>query len=247
MSTIGAVLLAVGLFYYMVHRAGQQRLLAIRDSETITPGDLVDAVEYTTERLGEPGNFSRVTGIRGVISAEQPLVSELSGHRCVYYSMKVQREYEEVPLRGDGRIGRPKRRSETVAANSQVIGFWIEDAAARVRVNPEVAKFEPIQVMDRFDYGYLQRGERPTGVDTLGYHLRESACPVGREVYVFGEATDIPGELVIQRPRDRRNSLIISMKSKDELLRAGREEVNRQLHRAIGFVGIGLFLLLIAL
>lgn len=246
MSTIGAVLLAVGLFYFMVHRAGQQRLLAIRESETVTPGDLAEAAEYVTERLGEPGSFSRVTGVRGIIGAEQPLVSELSGQRCVYYSMQVSREYEEVPVRGDGRVGRPKRRSETVANNSQVIGFWVESDGARVRVNPETAQIEPVQVMDRFDYGYLQQGVRPTGVDTLGYHLRERACPVDREVYIFGEATDASGELVIQRPRDRRNSFIISMKSKDELLRAGREETTQQLHRALGFVGIGVFLMLIA-
>ena len=162
MSTIGAVLLAVGLFYFMVHRAGQQRLRAVRDSETTTPGELVEAAEYTAERLGESGSFNRITGIRGIIGAEQPLVSELSGHRCVYYSTRVTREFEVVPVRGDGRTGQPKRRSETVASNSQLIGFWVEDAGSKVRVNPEFAEVEPAQVMDRFDYG-TSTGARPTG------------------------------------------------------------------------------------
>ena len=52
---------------------------------------------------------------------------------------------------------------------------------------------------------------------TLGYRFEESAVPVGRDVYVLGEAVDSEGRLRVRKPEKKGASFIVSLKSEEQM------------------------------
>ncbi|HEQ71669.1 MAG TPA: E3 ubiquitin ligase, partial [Spirochaetia bacterium] len=63
------------------------------------------------------------------------------------------------------------------------------------------------------------------GTRTLGYRYEEEAIPVGKNLYVLGEAVDAGGELAIQKPADKKAKFIISVKSEEELVRKAQSSM----------------------
>ena len=55
------------------------------------------------------------------------------------------------------------------------------------------------------------------GRRTIGYRLEESAVPVGRPIFVLGEAVDSGGRLRIGKPAKKGASFIVSLKSEEQL------------------------------
>ena len=256
-----ALLLLCGVLVF-VRRSMQDRWLAIRSAEASTAKELSEAASYVAERLGEAGSFSRIANLNGTVKSDAPLISEVAQQPCVYYEMRVTREYEEfrgIHSRRARRVRRPRRRSETVASNSQRIPFTIEDATGRIAVDPEQADIDGVKVVDRFEPasspgGSLLRfgafsidlGNQPFGLAsgsrTLGYHLQEKLIPTERRVYVLGEARDDAGKLAIQKPREQGKEFIISLKSQDELI-SSTESAMKWLMAAVvtsGAAGAGL-------
>jgi hypothetical protein len=60
------------------------------------------------------------------------------------------------------------------------------------------------------------------GRRTIGYRYEESAIPVGRDVYVLGEAADSGGALTIRKPSGKGTRFIVSLKSEEALVKGAR-------------------------
>jgi len=58
-----------------------------------------------------------------------------------------------------------------------------------------------------------------SGRRTIGYEYEESIIPVNRDIYILGEAADSSGEVQMQKPSDKKNKYIVSIKSEEELKR----------------------------
>ncbi|MCL5046058.1 MAG: E3 ubiquitin ligase family protein, partial [Actinobacteria bacterium] len=230
-------------------------------SRTPHQQELSKALEYVAERLGERGSFKQTTEVKGIVKCDSPLHSEIAREPCVYYSMTVTREYEESYWETNSQtkqqVRRTRRGSETVSNNSQRIPFYVEDATGSTRVNPEGAEIGPIQVVDKFesstggvitlggfsiDVGSLV-GQMLSDARTLGYRFRESILPLGRQIYILGEAADSSGTLQIQKPSGK-GKFIISLKSEEELIKSTKSAIQWLLVGSIvsGVAGVGLSL-----
>ena len=245
-------------------RAWSVKLTEIMDTETFTAQQLAEAAKYVGGRMGEKGSFNKMAEVRGTIGCDTPLTSEMAKQPCVYHSMNVTREYEETYWDTDSQskqqVQKTRRTTASVAGNSQRVSFWVEDATGKVPVNPEGADIDGMQVVDRFEPGEPSIGNGlislgdfslnvggltigpMAGSRTIGDRFRESVLPLGRQIYVLGEAGDRSGQLAIGRPREKGHKFLISLKSEEELIHSTGAAVRWLLVGAIasGVAGVGL-------
>ena len=141
--------------------------------------------------------------VKGTLRCEEPLVSEMAGQRCAYYSSRVVREYLERDYDDDDDDLGSDRHSEVVAHNEQFAPFTVEDPTGGVPVNAEGAEVDAMQVVNRFERNTGSEGPSITlggatinlggGERTLGYRYTESILAVDAPVYVLGTVREDGG------------------------------------------------------
>ena len=269
MWIIGIVLILVGVALLFVRQSQQGKLRQIVGVETSTAKGLIglaQSVRQDLEKLGQTGEgFHQIVEVKGAIRADSPLTSEIAKQPCVYYDASVIREYEETYWETNSqtnqRVQRTRRSSETVSHDSQSTSFWIEDSSGRIKVNPEGADLDSVQVVDRFEPAEAAQGGVLSfggfrfdlagfslggpGTRTLGYRFKERIIPLDRPAYVLGEVVDDGAELVIQKPREGGRRFIISLKSEEELVRSTGSTVQWLLWGAVGCGVVGVALTVI--
>jgi len=236
MLIVGFVLLlaAGGMVWVLFNE--KKKMALMESTETNTVDYLKELAKSMGEGVGS-GALDYLTEVKGQVVCDRPLISELNETECVYYSMSVERKYEETYYEEneDGqRERRTRTSSDTVASNRRNARFMVEDATGRILVVPDGAKFIAEKVLSRFEpasgrsgqeirFGSFaftpryQEGDRRT----LGYQFEEEAIPTGRNIYIHGRATDKQGELCIESPAEK-GQFIISVKSEEELARQGK-------------------------
>lgn len=248
---IGLLLLAVGgLLLYLRSRA-QGRLLEIGFTQTSTTQEIQELQQQIVAELGI-GGFSQIVELKGKLHCAAPLLAELSGQQCAYYTMSVEERYEETYQEQDneGRTRTATRSgSNVVANNTQSAFFELHDATGAITVNPTGAEIHPRQVVSRFEPftggptitvgGFtLQVGAGFGGRRILGYQYTESILPLDSQLYLLGEATDTSGQLTVQKPREKK-PFIISLKTEEELVRGAQGSIRWYLYGAIAALIIG--------
>ena len=232
------LLLAAGLSIAALFQ--KKRLDLMTATETATAAELRSLAESVAGEIGR-GSFNQLVEVKGQVGGENPLVSELTRTPCVYYSMQVSREYEETYYETDSnrnQVRRQRRARETVAQNTRSCPFEVEDATGRVGVDPTGAKIIAEKLLDRFEPGEPRSGSvslGPFSLDlgslvgggrrTIGYRYEESVIPVGKPVYVVGEATDTPtGQIVIRKPTrpTKGGGFLVSTKSEEQLTQSAQ-------------------------
>ncbi len=229
-AVIGAILLIV--------RTGQVKKGAlIAGTETSRVGELQETAKGVAQEIGA-GSFNQFVEIKGTIVCDTPLTSELAKLPCVHYSMTVTREWEETYWDKDseGRsVQRTRRGSDIVASNSRSTVFYVDDGSGRIRVNPEGAELIKEKAFSQFQPGEAQGSTLRIGSltfnignialslgggrRTLGYRYEEHIIPVGKPVYILGEASDAGGELTLIKPAEKGKKFLISVKSEEELMK----------------------------
>ncbi len=224
----GGLLLAAG--------AQRRKLDLMTGTQTTTAAELKNLSESVAKDIGA-GSFAETAEVKGTIRCEHPLTSELTNAACVYYEMRVTREYEETYWDTDSkgnRVQRTRRASESVSQNSRSCPFEVEDATGRVTVDPTGASLMAEKVYDRYEPGEPRSTSLSVGRwtlnlvglaltggrRTLGYKYEEKIVPLGRPVYVLGEASDSGGQLAIRKPTKKGVHFIVSLKSEEELTRS---------------------------
>ena len=235
---IGLVFILAAAGLLIAAGVQKKRFTLLASTETSTAADLSSMAGAVAEEIGA-GSFHQIAEVAGTSRCSDPLVSELTGTPCVYYDMRVVREYQETYWDTDGnqnRVQRSRRGSDTVAQNNRSCLFEVEDATGRVTVDPSEAKVVAEKACDRFEPGE-PRG--PTlslgrwrfdlgglavvgGRRTVGYRYQEKIVPVDRRIYVLGEASDRSGHVVIGKPTAKGAPFLVSTKSEEALIKSAR-------------------------
>jgi hypothetical protein len=230
----GTVLLLTAVGLLVGASLQKRKVLLLQGTETSSAAELKSLASAVGGEIG-PGSFTQLAEVKGTIRCAQPLVAELTKVPCVYYSMQVTREYEETTWETDSdghKVSRQRRGSEVVAENTRSCPFEVEDATGRVQVEPTGASITAEKVCDRFEPGdpdavsvsvggiAVQLPALHAGRRTVGYRYEERVIPLGKPLYVLGEATDSAGQLVIRKPVKRGGNFLVSVKSEEELTHA---------------------------
>lgn len=207
----------------------------MKATETLTTAELKQEAKDVEDGLGEIGSYSKITEVKGSVQCENPLTSELAQKACVHYSMRIIRKWEERYWETDSqgnRIQKTRSGSDTVASNKQSIPFYINDSTGFIKINPEGAELITTKAYSQFKPGEMQGSSIQignfslnlgniaslgAGRRTIGYSYEEEIIPIGRDLYVLGEASDASGELTMQKPSEKGKKFIISTKSEEEL------------------------------
>jgi len=228
---IAAVLLALlsaGLFVG-VHFS-RKRLATLIIAKAKTAAELTETATSVGREIGA-GGFRELVELVGAIECPEPLVSPLGQARCVSYSMRVVREYEEDVEERDaqGKVTRRTQRgSETLQSDDRQCPFALRDATGVLPVSPVGADFDGmVESVSKFERGEAGTTLRlgsfslsiPGGLGgrrrTLGYRYTEQIFPVDRPVTLIGEATDAGGALTIRKGAD--HGLIVSTRTRQAL------------------------------
>ena len=255
LGIVGIVLCLVGGFLVFSYFKQKKKMEAISGVETTTAAAITEIWQGVSGEIGT-GSFEELAEVKGVLECEQPIESEIDKQPCVYYSMQVQRKWEEEYYENDSEGNRQRKtrqRSDTVSSNSRSVPFLVRDDTGTVKVNPTDADIGGERIVDRFEPesavsgGTISFGNfsfsmgsvgRSGGRRTLGYQFTETILPLNRRVYVLGTASDSSGELIIQKPREK-GPFIISMKSEEELLKSSKSGMTWSMVGAIACFVIG--------
>lgn len=262
MIIIGIVLVVVGAFLVYSYFNQKKRMEAISGVETTTTSALHEIWKGVSGEIGT-GSFEEPTEVKGMLECDNPIESEIDKQPCVYYSMSVTRKWEEDYYEKNQQTGRNERKtrqgSDIVSSNTRSVPFRIRDETGTVQVDPNDAKIDGEQIVDRFEpetavsggkisfgkFSFSLGGMRAAGGRrTLGYHFSETILPLNRRVYVLGAASDFSGQLKIQKPREK-GQFIISMKSEEELLKSSQSGMTWSLIGAIACFVIGVIFVIL--
>lgn len=235
MWIVGLLLIAVAVGLFIAHRSQQDKLMAIKDVKTMQASDLKQLAGEVAGEMG-PGFFNQVTEVKGTIVCDHPLTSELAQTPCVYYSMTVTHEYEEDYWDTDANGNKEQKTRtgrDTVASNSRRVDFYVEDSTGRIKVDPDGADLDTEKALSKFERAggaslrmgsFSFQAQGLTGNRrSIGYRYEEEVIPVGRSVYVLGEATDRSGEVSLVKPN--KGKFIISLKSEEELIQGTQSAI----------------------
>ncbi len=239
---VGIVFALLGGFLVYLKNKEKEKIGIISATETSTVRQLEEQRRAIADEIGG-GSFRERVELKGRIECESPLTADMTKQKCVYFRNVVERDYEEDYWETDKdghRHRRTRRGSDTVSELVQSTPFHLRDATGRIRVEPDGAEIDLVQVKDSFQpassvnmsSGRISWGgfnfqmssswSMGEGRRTLGYHFREYLCPLDRNVYLLGEVSDEGGELVIRRPT-KEGRFFISYKSEEQILaEAGR-------------------------
>lgn len=264
MIIVGVIFIVIGVVMLMNYFNSKKRLEEMSAAEVSTTASLHKICQGVASEIGK-GSFEQKTELKGVIECDQPLESEIAKQSCVHYRMSVEREweedYEEEYTERDSETGEEvqktrqgtRKGSDSVSSNSRSTKFQIRDETGSILVDPEGAEIDVEQVADRFEphtsasgtisFGGFSMSLGDTGSTgrrrTLGYHFREWLLPLNRSVYILGSASDMSGELMIQKPREK-EKFLISLKSEEELLTSAKSGMTWGLYGSIVCFIIGL-------
>jgi hypothetical protein len=249
---VGLVLVLAGVGLFAASSSQRRKLGVMQGTQTSSAAELASLAQSVAREIGA-GSFAEVAELKGTVRCSSPLTSELSSTPCVHYSMRVTREYEETTVDTDAKgnqTPREQRGSETVAQNTRSCAFEVEDATGTIAVDPAGAAITGEKVLERFeqgeprsptltigrwrlDLGSLARGG---GRRTVGFRYEETIVPLGKPVYVLGEASDAGGSLAVRKPAKKGGPFIVSVKSEEELTRSAAG-ANRGLSIAAAVAG----------
>jgi hypothetical protein len=239
MIIFGIVLFGLAVVLFIASISQKNRLYQMQATETSTAAALKDIAGSVASEIGA-GSFSQITEVKGKGVCENPITSELAQKSCVYYSMRITREWEEEYWDKDSegrRVRRTRRGSDTISSNTRSVPFYVDDGTGKILVNPSGCSAVAEKVMNKFEPGEKSSGAKITigkfsislgnivsvgGRRTLGYRYEEEIIPLNCNLYVLGEATDKEGELKISKPDDKKQKFIVSIKSEEELVKGAK-------------------------
>lgn len=231
----GIIFEIVAIVLLFIWRSQKEKLQNLRSANSTNIASLNKMVNDVAQEIGG-GSLREYVKLRGIIECDEPIISELKEEPCVYYTMRVTREYEEEVTRKNDEgetIHETERRSETVAQNSRSIPFRLRDDSGEIIIDPQGAnEIETVKVLEEFR-PETHSGNSITfgnfsfavsygsgGTRTLGYRYTESILPIGRQALVIGMATDEDGQIKITKPSQPNQRFIISLKSEEEFARS---------------------------
>lgn len=252
-------MLIVGAVLFFVQRNQKQKVFSIKSARPVKTTELTETASAVADEIGG-GSWRDYIKLWGEVQADAPLTSELKQQPCVHYVAKVTREYEEMVTErnSEGNLERKQvRKSEVISNNRQSIPFKLKDDAGTIVVNPDGADIETIQVLNEFRQGASRGGQISFGPvtlstdggagKTLGYRYTESILPVGRNVLVVGAASDLTGQVMVEKPTQGDKKYVISFKNEEALAATVAKNAQISFFAMVGCGAAGAILLVVGL
>jgi hypothetical protein len=263
MAIAGIIFMVVGAVLWWVQSRQQRRSNQLKLARACQVADLATTATAVAKEIGG-GSWRDYVWLWGTICAESPLTSELKQVPCVCYTSTVVREYEETVREKDSNgnvTTRTDRGSETVSEHTQRIPFDLVDTSGPVRVDPEGAKIELVEVLNEFRPGTPAGGMLSFGPfslalggdgaggsrRTLGYRYRETVLPLDRPLLVVGTASDRTGTVAIEKPTQADQPYIITPKSHEAITKDVTQSAQIAFWAMVGCFAVGALLLVVAL
>lgn len=228
---IGAILALIGFALVQGAKKSAGKSLSIAATDQTNSRNLFENYESVSNAYGK-GSFNLYAKLYGVAYSDAPLLAEYSKKECVYYHIKVDREYEELETNtaSDGKVTKKwVRKFETVLNKKYTApDFALKDEFGDIKINARDAKMDTIETYSNFEKEDSSGGgtefsfagvtirSGPT-IKTIGFTHVERSVPVGRKLFVIGQASDNSGELMISRPSEKNKPFLISLKSEAEI------------------------------
>lgn len=264
---VGIVCIAIAIGFWFYRKSQLDKSLNIRYQQTTTAKNIWENYEDIVGTVGK-GHYTEMVEVKGIAKCNNPLLADHSEKPVVYYKAYIIHEYEVQEQERDSNGNTrwvTRRKSETISSNEQNVPFYIDDGSGKtIAVNPALAEKHTTTTVNKFERELPQRylnqhrntswGMQPAnlvsnvntyGSKTLGYRLVEESIPINTRLYVYGEANDRDGELIISKPCNTNQHFIVSVKSEEELVQDVESSARRSLIGAIVLVIIGVVLMVI--
>jgi hypothetical protein len=237
---IGLVLIGISVALWFYRKSQMEKSFNIRYQETTTAKNIWDNYEDIVKAVGN-GNYTEIVEVKGIGMVDRPLMGEYSEKPVLYYRASLIHEYEVQEQQRDSN-GNTRwvtvRKSETISTNEQALPFYVDDnSGKKIMVNMSGAEKVAHKIVDRFEKEFSQKylsdnrntswggqlinflnSANRSNSHTIGYRFVEEAIPVNARLYIYGEASDRDGELMIVKPKDNKQNFIVSVKSEEELV-----------------------------
>lgn len=255
---IGIILIIVGGVLVWFKKSEEEKVGVIAGTETSTAQSLKEQQKAIASEIGG-GSFRERVELKGKIECDSPLTADMTKQQCVYFKNEVIREYEEEYTETDDKGNRHRRTrkgSDTVSSLEQSTPFHLVDATGKIRIEPEGAEIDLIQVKDAFQpasavnmgggsiswggfrFSVGSNWSMGEGRRTLGYRFREHVFPLNRNVYLLGEVADEGSELVVRKPV-KEGRFFISYKSEEEILAEAAKNIKLYYYGSMACFAIG--------
>jgi hypothetical protein len=169
------------------------------------------------------------TELSGTAESEMPIVSYLTGTRCVYSKWSVEEKWSrwETETYKDS-DGKTKEREvlksgyTTLAGNKQAIPFYLKDDSGVIQIVPDEATIHGTDVLhERIDPSNpLYYGKCPVGEITDSDHERlfkETVIPLHTTLYIAGQARERQDMAAAEIAYDKSSPMfLISTKTEEQ-------------------------------
>ena len=238
MTILGIICLTMSLACFVGYALQRRRMAPIRVTMTSSVAHVRELAQAFAQ-FTSAKTFRQLVEVKGHVACAEPLVAPLSETACVYYSLRVSWEYEEIFYEekpGGGRIAHEREAEEILAQEQRRQAFRVHDDSGEIALDPEGCEVIALNTLSRHeeDAGLPDETVRcgrfamtapwKTSAEErrpLRYHFEEEAIPVGSAIYVLAEATGTGGEVRLQKPAAG-GRFLVSVKPEEDLLAAAQ-------------------------
>lgn len=263
---IGIIALIVSVVSIFSRKGKEKELLTLGVTEAMKVGELQRLAKEvgSDETLGS-GYFNKDVKISGEVGSDSPLKSEFAKVDCVWYSNEVRRVYEVEKKETDDEgkeVITTKKKEEVVSDSKRETEFWINDGTGKIYVSFDGLNFDREEVFDQYkpyeevkSQGYKIRihdviidvGGHSSGSRTLGYKYSEKALPVGKDVFITGDAKDADGKLKLYQPQEDYIKYMLKFGTEAELKRSIEKSISTLKKTVFIAGGIGIASLILGI
>jgi len=233
---LGGILIVGGaLLAWLVPRRIKNRTLEIKFMKT-TPIPELKGILSDNAAAGLEG-YRHYVELKGNAGSDNPVKTPYSEKEVAYYEAKLLQVYEQKQTYRDSNGVTHQRmvRSESLLSDqnsSEIITVTNPPSKDKVYVDPTQSglRLDTIKTLDRFEpvgnmkkYNFFSGFNYGSmGARTLGFRMIENTIPIGRMLYMLGEAWIEGNKIVFGRPRDEKKVSMISLRSEADIIKGNK-------------------------
>jgi hypothetical protein len=244
---IGALLILGGAaLSFFVPRKINSRNIEIKFMQTTPIGELKALLDHN-EKEGLQG-YRHYVEVKGSAGSDSPEETPYSKRDVAYYQSYLYQVYEEVHTFRDDK-GRTRRQvvkkesemasqksSNPITINDRQTGdkvyLDVSQSGLKLETLKTLDRFEPVNNMKKYDFFSGIRFSN-MGSRTLGFRMLEKTIPLGRQLYLLGEAWLEGNRIQMGKPGEKDKPFIVSVRSEEDIVQS-----NAKNSRAALIIGI---------
>lgn len=228
---IGLILAGIGALLATVLRAKlSSKAVEVQYMKTSKIGDLKQTFG---DMSGLSDSFRQYVELQGISASANAPKTPYSQQEVAYYSAELIQVYERDEYYKDSEGNqklRTVRAEDTVSSEKSNENVLLKDAETgeTVSLDPQDASsgFELVEGYNRFEpqtnmgsFGFFRTfTPRNLGNRTLGYRMVEKIIPLGKPLYVLGDAFQRAGTIYVSHPEDSKKPFVVSTKSEGQIV-----------------------------